>query len=868
METISLRAYQREIEGLIKTGQFADAISHCRHILKSFPKSVATYRLLGKACLENQQLEEASDVFQRVLSSIPDDMTANLAMSVIRQEQGRLDEAIGFMERAFETQPANPKIQQELRQLYGKRDGLEPPKVRLTRAALARMYLKGELVQQAIAELHVAIKENPERIDLQILLARAYTQAGKYGEAANTCSGILVKLPFCLEANRVMTEVLANTEKADQIPVYRQRFHELDPYAAFLGPNALTPEKVPDQAVTLEKLDLTVAPVPAEEETLPISAEIAQLPVAETGDEVEISAPEPIAGIASETPSAEVSPVETQPTEWQPEEELEVPQAEPEPAIASDWFKGVIQEVPEPTPAESEIEPEEIAETAPVVSLAGGAELVESAIGSEESAVETVSTAEGRSEWVPEVELAPAEVPTTIEEITESHPLVVETIPVSETPGPEEITVTPPATPEVPEWVTAMTPPEIPVQATPSVSEEVSAPQVEGAPETPAGAAVPEWINEILAEEMPPVEAEPEIQAPVEEAPVLVISEAAVEAPPVQVVPVEVTPEIAPVEVITPVEEGVEALPTEAVQLPEVVTEIASVETYPEITPVEVPPIEAVVEALPTDAVQLPEEVTEIAPVETILEFTPIEAVVEALPTEAVQLPEAVTEIASVESYPEITPVEVPPIEAVVEALPTEVEQFPEVVAEVTPVEVTPETATVEVAPSIEAIVEALPTEAIQQPEVVVEVAPVETVLEAAPVEDVPLIEAVVEALPIEAVRLPEVVAEAAPVEIAPEVPPGVSLQPIALPEPAVPPVLDAARQALKTGNLDLALDHYGNLINTHQDLPEVIQDLKQALDKEPQNQALWQHLGDAYLRADQLQEALEAYLKAEELIK
>ena len=73
METLSLRAYNREIEDLIDRGQIEEAIYHCRHILNTFPKYVDTYRLLGKAYLEGQRLGDAADIFQRVLSSIPDD---------------------------------------------------------------------------------------------------------------------------------------------------------------------------------------------------------------------------------------------------------------------------------------------------------------------------------------------------------------------------------------------------------------------------------------------------------------------------------------------------------------------------------------------------------------------------------------------------------------------------------------------------------------------------------------------------------------------------------------------------------------------------------------------------------------------------
>ena len=254
MAKTTLRTYNREIETLIEQNQFEQAIAHARHILQFFPKHIHTYRLLGKAYLESQRYGDAADVFQRVLSAVPDDFVSHVGMSIIREDDGNLDEAIWHMERAFEIQPANSAIQGELRRLYGRRDGMEPPKVRLTRGALARMYLKGELYQQAIAELRAALAEDPQRPDLLALLAQAYFLTGQRVEAADTCSVLLKKTPYCLEANRILADILVNTERSAEAQAYRQRAQALDPYAAHTSPAAPTPDRVPDTAVSVEKL--------------------------------------------------------------------------------------------------------------------------------------------------------------------------------------------------------------------------------------------------------------------------------------------------------------------------------------------------------------------------------------------------------------------------------------------------------------------------------------------------------------------------------------------------------------------------------------------------------------------------------------
>lgn len=142
MAKIPLRAYIKEIENQIERGEIEQAVAHAKNILKSYPKNIDTYRLLGKAYLESQHFSEAADILQRVLSVIPDDFISQIGMSIIREDEGNLDASIWHMERAYEVQPFNPAVQEELRRLYGRRDGIEPPKIRLTRGALVRMYAR------------------------------------------------------------------------------------------------------------------------------------------------------------------------------------------------------------------------------------------------------------------------------------------------------------------------------------------------------------------------------------------------------------------------------------------------------------------------------------------------------------------------------------------------------------------------------------------------------------------------------------------------------------------------------------------------------------------------------------------------------
>jgi competence ComEA-like helix-hairpin-helix protein len=268
MATINLREYHVEIENLINKGRYEEAIAHCRNILTSFPKSVDTYRLLGKAFLESKRYTDAIDLFNRVLSAIPDDFVSHLGLSIIREDEGNLDAAIWHMERAFENQPYNSAIQEELRRLYERRDGSAPPRMRLTRAALARMYVKGNLYHQASAELRSILSKEPQRVDLQNLLAKMYLKSGKKVEAAEVSSKILNRLPYCYDANMVLADVLAESDRKDEAIIYQQRLTSLDPYSGFINQEQPLPDLVMDSAVVVNLLSYESSDiVPTEEQS-------------------------------------------------------------------------------------------------------------------------------------------------------------------------------------------------------------------------------------------------------------------------------------------------------------------------------------------------------------------------------------------------------------------------------------------------------------------------------------------------------------------------------------------------------------------------------------------------------------------------
>jgi len=230
MAEISLQEYCEQIESIIEQGRYAEAVAHGKHILKQYPKNMAAYQLLGKAMLEADEDDDAFDMFHRVLSVDPEDLVAWVGISEIHNRRDELDSAVWHLERAFEVASDSEVsiVEEELRHLYGRRDGVEPARVQLTRGALARLYLKGNLLSRAIRELRALLVEQPERVDLSVALAEALWRNGQRLEAVDVCQQVLDKYPYSLKANLILGEIWASSGR-EEGQTYLQRAEAVDP---------------------------------------------------------------------------------------------------------------------------------------------------------------------------------------------------------------------------------------------------------------------------------------------------------------------------------------------------------------------------------------------------------------------------------------------------------------------------------------------------------------------------------------------------------------------------------------------------------------------------------------------------------------
>ncbi len=795
MAKIGLRAYNREIELLIERGQIDEAVAHCKYILRFYPKYIETYRLLGKAYIESQRYSEAADILQRILSVLPDDFVSQIGMSIIREDEGNLDAAIFHMERAHEIQASNVAIQDELRRLYGRRDGVEPPKLRLTRGALARLYAKGDLYRQAIAEIRAALAEDPNRFDLEVIQARMYYLQGQKVEATDIASRLVTRLPFCFEANRVLADVLPTTARAEDAKIYQQRMYALDPYLAYISPNAPTSSQVPDNAVTLDRLDwqgaAAVEEQPAWAQNVGVSLSTEE--EAETTPDWLAEAPGGASGeMAEAAPETETPPVAAAaPSEIPAPAESEIPDWMREAGWQPTGQAGPGQPAAEMAEAEEAIAPGEIPDW-----LKGMAPVAETPGAAEE---------ESKLEWLDQI-LPPAEAAEKppAEAVIPESTAATEAVPEAELQAGGVLPLVEPAAEEpLPDWLTF---PEFgtPAAGTPAV-EEAPVPSEEVAEAALPAETPPAFSEEVAGAVLPQAETEVVSEGAMEETIPEEVAPAAAEAA-VGAVPAGAEPAV--------VEELAEAVPSQAAEAPvleEGAAEIpeeavpAAVEEFMGAVPAEGEPAvdEEQAEAVPSQAAEAPvieegaAEISEEAvpapeaapgiPEELTEAVAPQEEITPALPVETVEaaVSEEITPPVSMEVAPSPEPVPAVP-EGSVEEVPQqgEVQTFPEEEIEFIPA-------------AEEKPAEPVPSEAEEAAELVAQV-PVEEALpeaeQAAPEIEAPMAEEAAEAAPILAAPVEGAALEAPPAEIRIEAPvaeEGAEAAPV-----LAPPVEEAALEA------------------------------------------------------------------------
>jgi tetratricopeptide (TPR) repeat protein len=193
----TLQTYLESAKSAILAGSYEQAVNICLHVLRYFPKQIDGHCLLAEAYRELGRLDEAEELFSRVLSADPENLVANWALSAIAEERGDLDAAVWQIRRAYDVNPWHAELRRELARLSGARP-------RVTAAGLARIYARQGLTMRAVEAFHTTLESEPQRLDARVALAEVYCAAGEREEAAKLCRAILDDSPDCLKANLIL----------------------------------------------------------------------------------------------------------------------------------------------------------------------------------------------------------------------------------------------------------------------------------------------------------------------------------------------------------------------------------------------------------------------------------------------------------------------------------------------------------------------------------------------------------------------------------------------------------------------------------------------------------------------------------------
>jgi len=216
MAQTMLRDYLQQTEDALSSGRIKDALANCQYILTHYPESLEVQRLLGEVYLAQGHLEDAQQSFDWVLTSDPENVVAYCDRALISERMSDFDTALDCYQQAYELSRGNSQIRQEFNQLSVK---VGQPHFMFSRAGLARLYMRGDLLLQAIQEWESVLTATPDRLDARTGLLEALWREGFNDRVEQLAKQILNEIPSCLKALLLLAYVTSthNTTQAREL---------------------------------------------------------------------------------------------------------------------------------------------------------------------------------------------------------------------------------------------------------------------------------------------------------------------------------------------------------------------------------------------------------------------------------------------------------------------------------------------------------------------------------------------------------------------------------------------------------------------------------------------------------------------------
>jgi tetratricopeptide (TPR) repeat protein len=226
---ITLRERIQNIEDAISAGQIDEAMEQCQQILARYPDALEIQRLLGEVYLAQGHLDEAQQSFDWILVNDPENVIVYCDRALISEHQSDIDTALDCYQQAYELSRGNSQIRHEFNTLSAK---VGQQEFMFSRAGLARLYMRGNLLTQAIQEWEAVLSTSPDRMDARLGLLETYWRDNQYNEVERMASRILEEVPHCLKALLLVAHVASayNMQRARDLVT---RAEKLDPELLF-----------------------------------------------------------------------------------------------------------------------------------------------------------------------------------------------------------------------------------------------------------------------------------------------------------------------------------------------------------------------------------------------------------------------------------------------------------------------------------------------------------------------------------------------------------------------------------------------------------------------------------------------------------
>src|SRR3989440_5152214 len=225
MAQTTLRDYLQTTEDAISTGRVDDALANCQYILNHFPEALEAQRLLGEIYLAQGKLEDALQTFDWVLTNDPENVMAYCNRALISERMSDYDTALDCYQQAYELSRGNGQIRQIFNQLSPK---IGQQGFVFSRAGLARLYMRGDLLPQAVQEWDTILSASPDRLDARTGLLETYWREGVYEKVEQLAKEILRDVPHCLKALLLLAYITFAQDALQAQDLMRQ-VEELDP---------------------------------------------------------------------------------------------------------------------------------------------------------------------------------------------------------------------------------------------------------------------------------------------------------------------------------------------------------------------------------------------------------------------------------------------------------------------------------------------------------------------------------------------------------------------------------------------------------------------------------------------------------------